>query len=60
MPTLLKVVVYFAVFFGLLIVHNAMPKSTEPLKAMVAFLWLTWCIGGVFIIFRSIYRFITR
>lgn len=60
MSILLKIVVYFAVFFGLATVQYYMPKSTEPLKGMVAFLWLFWGIGGLFILFRAMYRFITR
>jgi hypothetical protein len=60
MPTILKFVVYFVVLGVLLVIQNSIPKSGEPLKGLFAFLAVGWMIGGVFIVMRGIFRFITR
>jgi hypothetical protein len=60
MPTLFKFVVYFAVLAIIGIVANAIPKSEREMRLLLAFVMIAWFGGGILIIFRAIYRFITR
>lgn len=60
MPVILKIVAYFLILFGLAVATNAIPKTFEPLKGLTAIITLCWMVGGVFILLRTAYRFITR
>ncbi len=60
MSTIAKIAIYFVVLGVLVVGTNEMPKSEKEFKGLVAFLALGWMVGGVFILFRTIFRFITR
>jgi hypothetical protein len=60
MPTILKVFVYFLVLVVLVFGENAIPKTEKELRGMMALLVGAWLLGGILIIIRTIFRFITR
>lgn len=60
MPVFLKFVLYCVVFFVLLVATNYIPKSYEPFKGMAAIMVVVWMIGGVFVLVRAAFRFVTR
>lgn len=60
MPAILKFVIYFAILMVLGLITNSLPKSSEPLKGLFAVVALFWMVGGVFILLRAAFRFVTR
>jgi hypothetical protein len=51
---------YFVILLVLAFITNSLPKSSEPLKGLFAVIALFWMVGGVFILLRAGFRFITR
>jgi len=60
MPLLLKLVIYFVVLGLVGMLHNAIPKSEHEMRILVAFVAAAWFFGGILIVFRAVFRFITR
>jgi hypothetical protein len=60
MPIYLKFIVYFAILGVLVIVTNSIPRGERELGGLVAFMAVGWMIGGLFIVARAAFRFITR
>lgn len=60
MPTPVKALLYFAVLLALMLIVRYLPRDSQPLPGLLAVLAVVWMFSGVFIVFRGIYRFITR
>lgn len=60
MSAIVKLIVYFAVLILLGLLANQIPRSEREFRGLLAFVVVGWVFGGVLIVVRAVYRFITR